>query len=145
MAYITSTDLEKRFGTAAKLAQFTNETGTTPDTAVVAEVINSAEGEVNSYLAKRYAVPVNVSAYADAAATLKGVCLDLAVHNVHKRRPDVPETVAETRRAAVQWLDRVAKGEVSLPAATPPASTTAESAGVVFTTARADPGVQDMT
>jgi len=125
MAYIVQADLEGRVG-AAKLLQLTTDSGATIDAAVVAEIMGSAEGEVNGYLARRYAVPVDLTAHADVQATLKGFCLDLAAYRAHLRRPPVPEDISKARSNAVEWLKMVSEGKIVLPAATTPASTGAD-------------------
>ena len=125
MAYITDQDLIDRVGNQTA-AELTTDSGTTPDTNVLAEVRASAEGEVNGYLARRYAVPVDLGAHPDLAAVLKGVTLDIAVFRLHSRRPPVPPDVRAARDDAVRWLTDVSTGKVVLPAAATPASTTSD-------------------
>ena len=125
MAYIVQSDLETRVGTA-RLGQLTAETGSTPDATAVAEIMASAEGEVNGYLARRHAVPVDLSAHPDLAATLKGYCLDIAAYRAFSRRPPVAEDVSKARGNAIEWLKAVSEGKIVLPAAATPASTNAD-------------------
>lgn len=124
MAYIVNDDIVDRVGSATA-AQLSADSGDTPDSDVLTEVRNSAEGEVNGYLAVRYAVPVDLSAHADLTATLKGFALDVAVYRLYGRRSPVPENVRRMRDDAIAWLTKVSKGEIVLPAAATPASTTA--------------------
>ena len=88
MSYIVNQDIIDRVGQSAAL-QLTTESGSTVDQDVLTEVRQSAEGEANGYLAKRYAVPVNLSTHADLAATLKGFTLDIAVYRLMSRRQPV--------------------------------------------------------
>lgn len=117
MAYITNEDIELRIGPAA-YAQLTDDTGTgSADTAKVDEARLGAEGEANSYLAARYAVPVDLTGEAQLAATLKSFVLDIAAYRLHTRRPPVPDDIVRRREEAVTWLVRVASGLVQLPSA----------------------------
>ena len=125
MAYIVNQDIIDRVGNDTAV-QLTSETGTTVITAVVDEVRLSSEGEVNGYLAKRYAVPVDLTAHADLAATLKGYTLDIAVFRLHKRRPPVDKDIRASRDDAIKWLMGIVKGEIVLPASVTPASTTSD-------------------
>jgi len=125
MAYIAGADLENRVG-VVRLAKLTTDAGSTPDATAVDEIVQSAEGEVNGYLAKRYAVPVDLTAHPDVQATLKGMCLHVAVYNAHLRRPPVPEDITRARSNAIEWLKMVSEGKVNLPAATTPQSTNAD-------------------
>lgn len=117
MAYITNDDIQLRIGPAAYV-QLTDDTGTgSADTAKVDEARLGAEGEANSYLAARYAVPVDLTGEPQLAATLKSFVLDIAAYRLHTRRPPVPDDIVRRREEAVTWLVRVASGLVQLPAA----------------------------
>jgi phage gp36-like protein len=117
MAYATTADLEERLGPALYV-QLTDDGGSgMADESKAAEALAAGEGEVNSHLARRHAVPVNVALHPMAAAVLKGVTLDLAAFRLHARRPPVPEDVRYKREAALRWLERVASGEAMLPSA----------------------------
>jgi len=125
MAYIVNQDIIDRL-TTETAARLTTESGSTPSTTVLDEIRLSAEGEVNSYLSKRYKVPVDLTAHADLAATLKGYTLDVAVYRAFVRRPPVPESAAETYKSAKEWLAKVSEGKLPLPASVTPASTTSD-------------------
>lgn len=116
MAYITNNDIEERLGTLAYV-QLTDDGGTgSADLDKVAEARSGAEGEADSYLATRYAVPVDLLAEPQIAAVLKSFVLDIAEYRLHNRRPPVPADVARRRNEAIAWLQRVATGAVQLPA-----------------------------
>lgn len=117
MAYVTNADIEARLGTQTYV-QLTDDDGTgTADLVKVDEARLGAEGEANSYLAARYAVPVDLSNEPQVAAVLKSFVLDLAAYRLHSRRPPVPDDVIRRRDEAVVWLTRAASGLVQLPAA----------------------------
>ena len=116
MSYANTTDLEERLGEGIYL-QLTDDAGTgSADEGKASEALEQAEGEVNSYLARRYAVPVDVSVDAQLAAILKSVTLDLAEYRLHARRPPIPEDKRRQREAAVRWLGQASSGQVVLPA-----------------------------
>lgn len=131
MAYIVNSDIIARVGSAAAV-QLSADSGDMVDAAVLDEVRLSSEGEVNGYLAKRYAVPVDLSAHPDLAATLKGFALDVAVYRLHARRPPVPEDIRRMRDEAIKWFENVAKGMIPLPAAATPASSQADQPTIAW-------------
>ena len=115
MAYASLTDLEQRLGSAVYV-QLTDDVGTgEPDADVANEALRGAEGEVNSFLGRRYAVPVETAGEEQLAAVLKSVTLDLAEYRLHARRPTMPEDVRRRREAAFRWLQLVAAGQAVLP------------------------------
>jgi phage gp36-like protein len=115
VSYITNSDIELRLGTT-RYVELTDDAGTgSPNPAVADEARLGAEGEVNSYLAQRYAVPVNIATYTDAGGAIKSAALDLTEHRLHARRRDVPGYVTQKRDAAIRWLQAVAGGSASLP------------------------------
>ncbi len=148
MAYITTTLLSERLGTTlyARLTDRVN--GTTPDANVAQQIVDAAEAEANSYLARRYATPVDLAAHAELAAVLASRVLDLAEYAAWKSSPftsDPPQRVHLLYAAALEWLEAVAAGRLVLPAATPPAGPTASvdapryaGGGRVFTAAELD-------
>ena len=119
MAYVTNEDIETRLGTE-RYVDLTDDTGSgSANTAVVNEARLGAEREVDSYVARRYAVPIDVSANTELAALLTTVVLDLIEYRLHGRRPPVPGDVIAKRDAAIDWLKEVASGAVELPSAVP--------------------------
>ncbi len=125
MGYVTNAEIETRLGTAVYV-QLADDAGSgSADPAVVDEARLGAEAEANSHLARRYAVPVDLSTHPELADVLRRFVLDLAAYRLHARRPPVPADVVTLRNAAVKWLERVASGEVVLPAAIEVAGNTA--------------------
>jgi len=115
MTYASTSDLKERMG-AATYVQLTDDEGTgQADEDKAVEALEGAEGEVNSYLGRRYAVPVELTGEASTAAVLKSITLDLAEYRLHARRLIIPEDVRRKREAAVRWLEEVASGRAVLP------------------------------
>lgn len=124
MAYITNADIQERLGNATYVQLADDDADGSADVGVVNEARSGAEGEVNSYLARRYLVPINLITHPDLADLLASIALDLAEHRLRARRPPVSEDARLRRSQAVDWLERVADGRVDLPSATPVASNT---------------------
>jgi len=125
MAYIVNQDIIDRVGNT-RAVQLTTDSGSVVSTTVLDEVRLSSEGEVNGYLAKRYAVPVDLTAHPDVAATLKGFTLDIAVYRLNTRRAPASDDIRTMRNNAIEWFKRVADGTINLPVETTPATTTAD-------------------
>lgn len=132
MAYITTTQLSARLGATiyARLSDRVN--GTTANVEVAQQIVSEAEAEADSYLAKRYATPVDLGAHPELAGVLQARVLDLAEHAAWQGSPfvsDPPQRVRMLYASALAWFEAVARGAVTLPAAAPPASSTADDAG----------------
>lgn len=125
MAYIVNADITLRVG-SARVVELTTESGAVADSTVLDEVRQSAEGEANGYLARRYDVPIDLSAHADLTATLNGFVLDLAVFRLMARRPPISEGDRLMRDNAIEWFKAVSKGEIVLPSGTTPDPTEAD-------------------
>ena len=107
MTYATTADLVERFG-AEELAQRTNRVdGQTIDEVVLGRALADAAAEVDSYLARRYALPL-----ASTPTVLVRVCADLARYQLCGDK--VPESVRQRYVDAVALLKRLASGEVAL-------------------------------
>lgn len=131
MPYITNAMIEERLGTAAYV-QLTDDDGNgVANTGVVDEARLAAEGEVNSYLAARFAVPLNLAAYPNLSGILVSIALDLTEYRLRARRPPIPDMAAKRRAQAIEWLARAAAGSIELPAAVPASTVRAGGATVV--------------
>jgi len=115
--------IELRVGSAAYVQLADDDGDGVADVAVVDEIRAAAESEVNSYLAARYAAPVDLSAFPELAALLVSVTLDLAEYRLRGRRPPVAVESLRRRAEAVDWLTNVALGVLTLPASGVPTTT----------------------
>lgn len=115
--YVTNNDIELRLGTA-RYIQLTDDAGTgSANEDVVDEARLGAEGEADSYLAQRYAVPIDLAEHPGTAAVLQSLVLDLVEYRLYARRPPVPRDILAKRDAALTHFQRVARGEAMLPSA----------------------------
>ena len=75
MSYATNSDIESRLGNTLYV-QLTDDVGSgSADEEKVSEARLAAEGEVNSYLGRRYAVPVDLTNHAELAAQSVHFCV----------------------------------------------------------------------
>ena len=111
MGYISNNDIETRLGSAVYV-QLTDDERTG----------SANEGEVDAYLARRYAVPIDLSRHPELSGILKSITLDLAEYRLRLRRPPVSDEAAARRNQAVAWLEKIAAAEIDLPAASEPAA-----------------------
>ncbi|MEW6199199.1 MAG: phage protein Gp36 family protein [Planctomycetota bacterium] len=132
MAYITKEQLSERLG-ATLYARLTDRVqGATANDSVGQELVEAAEAEANSYLARRYATPVDVGAHPEVLTVLRARVLDVAEYLAWKGSPfvsDPPQRVHALYAGALRWLEQVAAGQVALPAAAPPAGSTGQPDG----------------
>jgi len=115
MSYITNQSMQDRLGLATLLQLADDDGDGQADTAVLDEVRNAAEGEVNSYLARRYETPIDLTIHTELVGLLASITLDLAEYRLRLRRPPVASDVSERLRHALTWLSRVADGTLELP------------------------------
>lgn len=126
MAYITNNDIEQRVGSATYVQLADDDGDGQADVGVVDEVRLAAEGEANAFLARRFAVPIDLTAHPELADVLASVTLDLAEVRLRARRPPVSDAARRLHDSAVSWLTDVAHGAIDLPSATPVASNTTQ-------------------
>lgn len=128
MAYITTADLESRLGSTLYARLTDRVSGTTADETVAGGIVAQAEALADSYLARRYATPVDLATHPELAEVLRARVLDVAEYLAWRDSPfvtDVPERVRLVHGDAEGWFVGLAAGEVELPALRPPASRTA--------------------
>lgn len=136
MAYITTTQLSQRLG-ATVYARLTDRvTGSAADSAVAQQIVDEAEAEADSYLAQRYATPVDLAARPELENILEARVLDVAEYLAWKSSPfvaGVPQRVQALYQATLRWFEALAAGRLTLPAAAPPAAPTAQDDGPRYT------------
>jgi phage gp36-like protein len=114
MAYATLQDLIDRFGRTelVQLTDRTNKPASTIDESVVARALADAEAEINGYVAKRYQLPLVTV----PDALTKKAC-DIARYYLHGKAADKDSQVYLAYKAAIAWLQDVARGLVIIEAA----------------------------
>lgn len=81
------------------------------DAAVLTRALDAADGEIDSYLASRYSLPL-----ATTPTILRDCACDIARYRLHDR--GVSELVKDNYKARIAWLRDVAAGKASLGGAT---------------------------
>ncbi len=114
MAYISTTEVVSRVGNDAAL-RLTTDSGSTIDTALIQTFIGEVEGRINSVVSTRTGVAITQAAHPNTFAALKGAAMAMTVYRLGTRRPPVPEDWKQTNAEAIEWLDKLAKGELGLP------------------------------
>lgn len=133
MAYINNTDIQTRVGATAFVQLADDDGDNIADVGVVDEIRLAAEAEVNSYLAARYQIPIDVSAHSELSDMLKSITLDMAEFRLRLRRPPIADDVRKKYAQTIEWLTRIAAGVINLPAATPVAANSATGTVAITT------------
>ena len=107
--YCTQADLERRFG-QQELIQLTDRDGEDAvDVDTVAEAIADATALIDSYLEKRYRAKMPFS---PVPSVLEPISCNIARYNLYTNGK--PDEVEKPYKAALKFLEDVAKGVVSL-------------------------------
>ena len=101
--------------------------------ALIQAAADAAQGEIDSYLVKRFLVPIDTAVVTGAAEILREKTVDVAVWELAKRRPPVPQHDIDARDRAIAWARDVSKGIADLPDAEVPAPTTTNAPGAEVT------------
>ena len=104
MAYCTLDDL-KMLISETELAQLTSEAGEEPDPEVAAWAMAQASGEIDSYLAVRYSLPLS-----EVPPQVQTLAADMAIYHLYTRRSVAPRARRQKYEAAVAFLKEVAAG-----------------------------------
>jgi phage gp36-like protein len=116
MTYATAQDLIDRLGVREATAiSDRNKTGQ-PDLAVLDQALALAQDEVNGYVGRRYALPLQTSAGQLAATPSMLTRLVIDITRYRQTGTEIMETEAIRNRFkdALKVLEQIAKGEISL-------------------------------
>jgi phage gp36-like protein len=106
MAYCTQDDIAKLVPPRDLEGLTSEDQGAPPDAEVIAEAINAADAEIDSYLLVRYRLPLE----APIPARVKGLSMDIAIQKLHLRRGLENPARRQAYEDAVKFLQSVAKG-----------------------------------
>jgi phage gp36-like protein len=109
MAYCVQSDIEKLIP-VQELAELTTESGSTPDSDVVAEAIVKADAEIDSYLGIIYSVPLSVP-----PTRVKALSEDIAIYYLYMRRSSIPEARQKAYDNGIAFLQLLAAGKATIP------------------------------
>ncbi len=123
--YASTAELETRFADTAEVEFLTNKAeGSGVDTDVLDDVIETAEGEIDSALAQRFETPVDVTLDTSLDALLRSKTLDLAEFYLYRRSSQPSQVATDQHLEVLEWLDKIQKGERRLVGAITVPSTT---------------------
>ncbi len=130
MSYATLVEFKARVGTRTSppglYEQMTDRVSATTASDTIGQMlIEDAEAEVNGYLARRYAVPMDVSSDATLAAWLKRCTCILATYNGWAEHPKMSanrENVKALHDEVIAQLTAIANGKMDPPAQGTPTS-----------------------
>lgn len=129
MAYSDLAALRQRMAEQTLIDLTDDAGGGAVDQEVIDRVIGDADTEIDSYLARRYRVPVD-----PVPALLQRLSLDLSVEILYGRRPDLdmPEAVKSAAGNARTLLARIAAKKAHLPGVAEADDSGTSNAGAVF-------------
>lgn len=107
--YVQYKDLQTQFGEAEMLALCGDEDGNI-DMPRLTEVINQASSEADSYLGKRYVVPVE-----SVPPVLRFIVGDMVRYRLTCAEALETSLIIQRYQQAIAWLTKVSQGEIVLP------------------------------
>lgn len=111
MSYATPNDALEQLG-EAELVALTDRLNTGEvDEDVLNRALRKASGEIDSYIATRYVVPVAVLPVPEILVTK---CIDIAQYHLCRGGVLLTEDIKEFYHNAIKWLGAVSAGKVSL-------------------------------
>lgn len=116
MPYVTPQELIDRLGTREATAISDRLKTGAPNLTVLAEVLALAEDEVNSYVGRRYALPLTNPGGQAAVipATLKRLVIDIARYRNTGTEVMETEPIRNRFKDAVKLLEQISRGEIRL-------------------------------
>lgn len=127
MAYSLKSDILSQISDD-ELAQLTSEQGDFIDDNIVTSVITDSDSVIDSYVGKRYVVPVSPT-----PARLKNLSVVIAIYNLHSRRSAKLGGINDAIRAsyddAISYLKDISSGKAVLDGAVMPTANTIGSGG----------------
>jgi phage gp36-like protein len=118
MAYCTRQDLVDRIGEELLVEASDLERTGVANEARITRAIADADAEIDAYAQARYSVPL-----AGPPDMIRKIAVDLALYGLFSARGIDPESadrsIVDGHRAALQFLDRLSRGHVTIGVATP--------------------------
>lgn len=107
--YATTTEFEQEVGAleTVELTNLDDPSAATVNTTRLEKALLAASGEINSYLASRYQIPIS-----PIPSVLRTYCIDIACYRLAKNNP--PESFATKYNSAIARLKDIEKGQMQL-------------------------------
>ncbi|VWB82146.1 hypothetical protein BLA13014_03783 [Burkholderia aenigmatica] len=107
--YATVEFMTKRFGQREVIALSDREQTGEVDSTVLADALDEASAEIDTYLAGRYALPIDPQ-----PKMLAGTCCDIARYRLCGGETVMTDEIDKRYKAAIAFLKLVASGDVTL-------------------------------
>ena len=107
--YATQADMEAIYGTDQVLLAADRDADGVVDPTSIASALSKATSEINSYIQARYNLPLST-----VTEHLEQICCDIAMFRLSADSHAYTEERRERYKDAVKWLEKVAKGVVTL-------------------------------
>lgn len=107
--YATVEFMTKRFGQREVIALSDREQTGEADSTVLADALDEASDEIDTYLAGRYALPLDPQ-----PKMLAGTCCDIARYRLCGGETVMTDEIDKRYKAAIAFLKLVASGDVTL-------------------------------
>lgn len=109
MGYATYDDMVKSFGEReVRLISDRENTGV-PDPMVIEDGLRTADGEIDSYIAGRYSLPLR-----EIPLVLVGFACDIARYRLTGTERTESDVILERYKIAIRYLEKAASGSVTL-------------------------------
>lgn len=107
--YATEQDMIDAYGSDAITIAADRDGDGVADPGVIDEALLFATEFINSYVGAKYALPLS-----SVPPVLPPVCVDIALYRLSQRPGAMTDEIKDRYEKVVSWLDRVARGIVSL-------------------------------
>ena len=116
--YCIQADIEGRFLTTSELAILTGDpTGITIDSNILLGMASKASREIDSWLGKRYKIPLDTFYPIMGDTNIAMICIDLTIYNLYERfmkDADIPSATKWRRISALSTLKKSVAGSLKL-------------------------------
>ncbi|WP_163304437.1 gp436 family protein [Enterobacter ludwigii] len=109
MAYATYQDMVKNFGEREVRLISDRENSGLPDPLVIEDGLRTADGEIDSYIAGRYSLPLR-----EVPLVLVGFACDIARYRLTGTERTESAVILERYKIAIRYLEKVAAGSITL-------------------------------
>ncbi len=111
MSYCTLEDLKKKLepGRLIELTDTVNNPPSTIDAGMVSRAVQDADSIIDSYLSRRYAVPIN-----PVPPSLRQASAIMAIYSLYVFRSADPEVWRKRYEDVIGWLEEVSTGTAEL-------------------------------
>lgn len=113
MPYCTLTDLTTMVDEAELIALTDDDDEGAVDTDITDAAIADADAAIDTYLVKKYTVPMT----APVPTVIRKLSVDVALYNLFTRRGRVSEAVEQRFKSAITMLRDIAAGRAGIPGA----------------------------